>query len=361
MLQEIAASFQSANNSRLRTRIVGIYIFLIVLNVGAWTLALTLFWEFPKSLSLCLIAYGLGLRHAVDADHIAAIDNVTRKLMEQNKRPAAVGFFFSLGHSAVVVLMCLAVALGTDYLRENPHFKELGELIGTTVSAAFLLLIAFVNLGVFIRVFRVYRTAQSGSEIHKHSPDSLLSGRSFLAHFLRPLFNLVNHSWHMFPIGFLFGLGFDTASSVSLLGIGATQAAQELPIWSIMVFPLLFTAGMCLIDTTDGVIMLGAYGWAFIDSRRKLLYNMIITLCSFVIAFVIGGLEALGLIADKFGLEGGIWNAILSLNQNSGLFGYAIIAVLLTCWLISLVIYRFTNRPRRGDLAPPASTIGDLH
>ena len=127
MLQELAASFQSANNSRLRTRIVGIYVLLIALNIGAWALALTLFWEFPKPLSLCLVAYGLGLRHAVDADHIAAIDNVTRKLMEQNKRPAAVGLFFSLGHSTVVVLMCLAVALGADYLRENPHFKEMGE------------------------------------------------------------------------------------------------------------------------------------------------------------------------------------------------------------------------------------------
>jgi high-affinity nickel-transport protein len=359
MLQEIAASFQSVNNSRLRSRIVGIYVVLIALNIGAWALAMTLFWEFPKPLSLCLIAYGLGLRHAVDADHIAAIDNVTRKLMEQNKRPAAVGFFFSLGHSTVVVLMCLAVALGTDYLRDNPQFKEVGELVGGAVSAIFLLLLAFLNLIVFIRVFRAYRTVQTGGDIQKHSPDSL-SGHGLLTRILRPLFNLVNQSWHMFPIGFLFGLGFDTASSVSLLGIGATQAAQELPIWSIMVFPLLFTAGMCLIDTTDGVIMLGAYGWAFIDSRRKLFYNMIITLCSFIIAFVIGGLEALGLIAERLGLKGGIWDAVSNLNENSGLFGYAIIGVLLTCWLISLIIYRFGNRSRRDDSAASESTISSV-
>jgi high-affinity nickel-transport protein len=157
----------------------------------------------------------------------------------------------------------------------------------------------------------------------------------------------------MFPIGFLFGLGFDTASSVSLLGIGATEAAHELPIWSIMVFPLLFTAGMCLIDTTDGVIMLGAYGWAFIDSRRKLLYNMIITLCSFVIAFVVGGSEALGLIADKLGLQGGIWDTIANLNKSSGLFGYAIIAVLLVCWLISVIAYRFASPAPLGESVAP--------
>jgi high-affinity nickel-transport protein len=344
----------------LRSRIAGIYVFLIAVNVGAWALAVTLFWEFPKPLSLCLVAYGLGLRHAVDADHIAAIDNVTRKLMEQNKRPAAVGFFFSLGHSTVVVLMCLAVALGTDYLRDNPQFKEVGELIGGAVSAAFLLLLAFLNLIVFLRVFRAYRAAKTSRQFSKDSPESPLSGHGLLARVLRPLFNLVNQSWHMFPIGFLFGLGFDTASSVSLLGIGATQTAQELPIWSIMVFPLLFTAGMCLIDTTDGVIMLGAYGWAFIDSRRKLFYNMIITLCSFVIAFVIGGLEALGLIAEKFGLQGGIWDAVSSLNQSSGLFGYAIIAVLLTCWLISLIIYRFGSRSRRANSTRSESSISTV-
>jgi nickel/cobalt transporter (NiCoT) family protein len=346
MLKEIASSFQSANNGRLRSRIVFIYALLIALNIGAWALALTLFWHFPAPLSLCLVAYGLGLRHAVDADHIAAIDNVTRKLMEQNKRPVAVGFFFSLGHSTVVVLMCLAVALGANFLKDSPRFKEVGELIGTAVSAAFLLLLAFLNLIVFVRVFRAYREAKALGEHHKDSPQSLLEGNGLLARVLRPLFDFVTQSWHMFPIGFLFGLGFDTASSVSLLGIGATQAAQELPIWSIMVFPLLFTAGMCLIDTTDGVIMLGAYGWAFIDSKRKLFYNMVITFCSFAIAFVIGGLEALGLIADKLGLEGGFWEMVTRLNESSGLFGYVIIAVLLICWLASLVVYRFARRSR---------------
>jgi high-affinity nickel-transport protein len=210
--------------------------------------------------------------------------------------------------------------------------------------------LALVNLIVFIRVYSAYRTVKSGGEIHKDSHQSLVEGKGLLARILRPLFEFVTQSWHMFPIGFLFGLGFDTASSVSLLGIGATQAAQDLPIWSIMIFPLLFTAGMCLIDTTDGVIMLGAYGWAFVDSKRKLFYNMVITFCSFVIAFVIGGLEALGLIGDKLGLEGGIWDVVASLNESSGLFGFAIVAVLLACWLASFV---FSRLPRRAE--PPVT------
>ena len=164
MLKELAASFQSAKSGRLRSRIVGIYALLMALNVGAWTLVLCAFWEFPGPLSLCLVAYGLGLRHAVDADHIAAIDNVTRKLMEQNKRPAAVGFFFSLGHSTVVLLMCLAVGVWDRLFAGQSELQRGRRIIGTAVSAAFLLLLAFLNLIVFVRVFRAYRTVQTGSD-----------------------------------------------------------------------------------------------------------------------------------------------------------------------------------------------------
>jgi high-affinity nickel-transport protein len=350
MLKEIAACFRSANDRRLRTRIAGIYILLVVMNVGAWALALALFWNFPAALSLSLLAYGYGLRHAVDADHIAAIDNVTRQLIEQDQRPVAVGFYFSLGHSAVVLLMCLAVAIGTDYMKARfPQFLEVGSFIGISISAAFLLLLAVLNLIVFVRVLQAYRTVKAGGAVNDDSLQSLLNGRGLLARILRPLFDFVSKSWHMLPIGFLFGLGFDTASEVSLLGIAATQAAHEVPIWSIMVFPLLFTAGMCLIDTTDGVLMLGAYGWAFVNPKRKLFYNMIITFCSFVIAFVIGGLEALSLIANKLSLEGGVWDFVNILSENSGLFGYAIIAILLVCWLVSLVVYRSSRALASSD------------
>jgi nickel/cobalt transporter (NiCoT) family protein len=181
---------------------------------------------------------------------------------------------------------------------------------------------------------------------------ALLDGRGLLARILRPVFRFVSASWQMFPVGFLFGLGFDTASEVALLAIAATQAAHQVPLWSIMVFPLLFTAGMCLIDTTNGVVMLGAYGWAFVRPVRKLFYNMTITLVSFLIALVIGGLEALGLIASNLGLEGGVWSFVNALSENSGVMGYGIIGLLVLSWLASMVIYRLARLDRLDEPAP---------
>jgi high-affinity nickel-transport protein len=323
---------------------------LIVLNVAAWTLALALFWHHPATLSLCLLAYGFGLRHAVDADHIAAIDNVTRKLMQQHQRPVAVGFFFSLGHSTVVILLCLLVALGTDFVKTHfSEFQEVGGVIGTSVSAAFLLVIAAINFVVFLEVYKAFRAAKKGILPSEDALQGFLDGRGLLARILRPLFKFVGKSWQMYPVGFLFGLGFDTATEVALLGIAATQAAQQVPLWSIMVFPLLFTAGMCLIDTTDGVVMLGAYGWAFIKPMRKLYYNMTITLVSFLIALVVGTLEALGIVASKLKLEGGLWAYVNSLGENSGVLGYAIIGLLVVCWAASIIVYRVAGLDRLDE------------
>ena len=357
MLKEIATSFQHASDRSVRARIVGVYALLAALNLAAWGLALALFWDSPATLSLCLLAYGFGLRHAVDADHIAAIDNVTRKLMQENKRPVAVGFYFSLGHSTVVILMCLFVALGTDFLKTHfPEFQEVGGVIGTSVSAAFLLLIAAINFVIFLEVYKAFRAARAGKAQSEDALQELLNGRGLLARILRPLFKFVSKSWQMYPIGFLFGLGFDTASEIALLGIAATQAAQQVPLWSILVFPLLFTAGMCLIDTTDGVVMLGAYGWAFVKPMRKLFYNMIITLISFLIALVIGSLEALSLIASKWNLAGGVWTYINILGENSGVLGYAIIGLLVVSWLASMIFYRVAGLDR-FDQSPTASQV----
>jgi high-affinity nickel-transport protein len=351
MFREISASFRYANDRRLRRRLVAIYSLLIALNMAIWCLACGLFWFVPATLSLCAVAYGLGLRHAVDADHIAAIDNVTRKLMQQGKRPVAVGFFFSLGHSTVVILMCFLVALITGFMRTNfPKLQEVGSLIGTSVSATFLLLIALINFVIFVQIYQAFRAVRSGEIVSDHALQDLLDGRGLLARILRPMFRFVSKSWHMYPIGFLFGLGFDTASEVAILGIAATQAAthaaQQLPIWSILVFPLLFTAGMCLVDTTDGVVMLGAYGWAFVQPMRKLFYNMTITLVSFLIAFLIGGLEALAIIVSRWHLEGGVWAYVNAFSENSGALGYAIIGLLIASWLISAAIYRVANLER---------------
>jgi high-affinity nickel-transport protein len=352
MLEGIVSSLRRAGNGHLRPRIFAVYALLIVLNVGAWALALVLFGDDQKMLSLCALAYGFGLRHAVDADHIAAIDNVTRKLMQEGRKPVAVGFFFSLGHSTVVMFLCLLVALGTEFMKTHfPELREVGGMIGTSVSSAFLLLIAAINFIIFLEVYKAFQTARAGTITSDGALDDVLNGRGLLARIVRPLFRLVSRSWHMYPVGLLFGLGFDTATEIAMVGIAATQAAQQVPIWSILVFPLLFTASMCLIDTTDGVVMLGAYGWAFVQPLRKLFYNMTITLVSFVIALVIGGLEALSIVASRWNLDGGLWSYVNVLSDNSGLMGYAVIALLLVCWLASVVVYRLAGLDRCDEPA----------
>jgi nickel/cobalt transporter (NiCoT) family protein len=360
MLKEIAVSYQHVSNGRLRSRIVAVFTLLIAINVGVWAMALALFWHYPATLSLCLLAYGFGLRHAVDADHIAAIDNVTRKLMQEKKWPVTVGFFFSLGHSTVVLLMCFLMALGAGFVKTHfPEFHEMGSVVSTSVSAGFLLIIAAINFVIFLEVYKAFRAAKAGKIYSEDALQELLNGRGLLARILRPLFRFVSTSWHMYPVGFLFGLGFDTSTEVALLGIAATQAAQQLPLWSIMVFPLLFTAGMSLIDTTDGVVMLGAYGWAVVKPMRKLFYNMTITGVSFLIAVVIGSLEALSMIAATWHHEGGVWSLVNDLSENSAMLGYAIIAVLVVSWIASMVFYRIAELDRFDRPAAAVVPLGE--
>jgi high-affinity nickel-transport protein len=295
----------------------------------------------PVLLGSAFLAYSFGLRHAVDADHIAAIDNVTRKLMQEKKRPAAVGLFFSLGHATVVVLASAMVAVTAFALQSRfDHYKEIGGIIGTLVSALFLFAIALMNLVILWSIYQAWRKLRNGSTYVDDDFDMLLANRGFLARIFRPLFRVITRSWHMYPLGFLFGLGFDTATEIGLLGIAATQASRGLSPWAIMVFPVLFSAGMSLIDTLDGHMMLGAYGWAYLKPVRKIYYNMTITLVSVIVAVVIGGIEALGLLADQLKLQGGIWDAIGSLNGNFGTLGYLIIGIFALSWLASIVIYR---------------------
>jgi high-affinity nickel-transport protein len=359
MLREIAASFRNTGDSSMRRRLVGVYGCVLALHAAGWAAALFVFAGDPAALGVCLLAYGLGLRHAVDADHIAAIDNVTRKLMQDGHQPVGVGFFFSLGHSTIVIGLCLLVALGTGFVQTHyPELQEVGSVIGTSVSAAFLLLIAAINFVIFLRVWRALRAARAGREPHGDLLGEPGPGRGVLARLWGPLFRAVGRSWHMYPVGFLFGLGFDTASEVALLGLAATQASREVPPGAVMVFPLLFTAGMCLIDTTDGVLMLGAYGWAMVKPQRKLAYNLAITLVSFVTALVIGGLEALHVVGTKRGASGGVWSVADALGENSDVLGYAIIGLLAAGWLTSVFIYRFAA-PKRPEEAPaPQSTPG---
>jgi nickel/cobalt transporter (NiCoT) family protein len=325
----------------IRGKIVALYALLIAANAAAWAWALIAFHDYPVLLGTCLLAYSFGLRHAVDADHIAAIDNVTRKLMQEGKRPVAAGLFFSLGHSTVVVLATVAVAAAAAVFKEQlQDFHAVGGVIGTSVSAAFLLIIAAINVVILVNVYTTFQRVKNGGAYAAHDLDLGLARGGVFARLFRRLFRLIGRSWHMYPLGFLFGLGFDTATEVGLLGISAAEASNGLPVWSILVFPALFTAGMTLVDTTDSVLMVGAYGWAFVKPVRKLYYNMTITFASVVVAVIIGGIETLGLIAHKFGLAGGIWDAVASLNDRFGMLGYLIIVVFALCWLGSIAIYR---------------------
>src|SRR5471032_422989 len=335
------AQIFSDSNTHVRARLFGIYGVLIGINVVAWVWAFVAFHDHPLLLGTALLAYGFGLRHAVDADHIAAIDNVTRKLMQEKKRPVAVGFFFSLGHSTVVVLASLGVALATSLMSGHfEQYKDVGGVVGTLVSALFLFVIALMNLVILRAIYKAWRHVKSGGAYVEEDFDMLLADRGFLSRFFKPLFRLITRSWHMYPLGFLFGLGFDTASEIALMGISASQASQGLSPWSIMVFPLLFSAGMSLIDTLDGHLMLGAYGWAYLKPIRKIYYNMTITLVSVIVAIVIVGIEALGLLADQLKLQGPVWDAIGTLNDNFGTLGFVIIGIFVFSWIVSVLIYR---------------------
>jgi high-affinity nickel-transport protein len=330
----------------IRGKAIGVYALLLAANVVAWIWAIVAFHDFPVLLGTAALAYSFGLRHAFDADHIAAIDNVTRKLMQEGRRPVGVGLFFSLGHSTIVVALSLAIAIAATALQTHfDAFRNVGAVVGTLVSALFLFAIALANILVLISVYRTFRTVKDGGSFVEEDLDLALANRGLLGRFFRRFFRIIERSWQMYPLGVLFGLGFDTATEVGLLGISATQASQGLSIWSIMVFPALFTAGMTLIDTTDSILMLGAYGWAFVKPIRKLYYNLTITAVSVVVAIVVGGLEALNLIGDQLGLTdgGGFWGAIGSLNDNFGMLGYVIVGIFIIAWLISYLVYRING------------------
>jgi high-affinity nickel-transport protein len=328
-------------NINVRQKIISLYGFLLIANIGVWIWALLAFRHNPILLASAVLAYTLGLRHAVDADHIAAIDNVTRKLMQENKMPISSGFFFSLGHSTMVLLMSVAVGLAAVVLQSHfAEMKNVGGMISTSISALYLFLLAFFNILVLLSVIKVFRAAKENKVMQGDDLDLLLNNRSLLSKIFRPLFRMASRSWHMFPVGFLFGLGFDTASEVALFGMSAAEAAKGTSFWTILIFPALFTAGMSLVDTSDGTLMLGAYGWAFKKPIRKLYYNITITLVSVVVAVGIASIESLGLIQDKLALKGLFWDLIAQINQNFGLLGYGIIGIFLVSWMVSIAIYK---------------------
>jgi high-affinity nickel-transport protein len=338
----IAKLFSDAT-SRSGRKIIGMYVLLIAANFVSWIWALVALHDYPALLGTAFLAYTLGLRHAFDADHIAAIDNVMRKLVQEGKRPVAAGLFFSLGHSTVVVGLSIAIALTTAALQNQfDLFKNAGGVIATLASALFLFIIAAANIFVLISICRVFRIVRNGGYLVEDDLERMLANRGFLVPLFGGLFRVIDYSWQMYPLGLLFGLGFDTATEVGLLSISATQAAQGMSVWSLLVFPALFTAGMTLMDTTESIFMLRVYGWAFVKPIRQLYYNLTTTATSILVAVVVGGLQALNLIADGFGLieGGGFWAAIGDLNDNFATLGLAIVGIFIAAWLISYLIYR---------------------
>jgi high-affinity nickel-transport protein len=313
-------------------RLIGIYVLLLVGNACAWLWAWSLFANHTVLIGTAALAYALGLRHAVDADHIVAIDNVTRKLMQNGQMPLTVGLYFSLGHSTVVVAACGVMSIAAvDLYTRFAAMREMSELIGTGISAFFLLAVALANFVTLASVWRVFR-ARTGEVAP--APSGLLS------RVMRPIMGAIAKPSQMYPLGFLFGLGFDTASEVALLGVSASAASHELPSWNILVFPALFAAGMTLIDTTEGLLMRGAYGWALIKPQRRLAYNLVITLFSIIAALIIGGLEVLNLIANGFVWTGAFWRWIGNLCGHFGAIGCFIIVGPVAYWLLAVLLSR---------------------
>ena len=289
------------------------------------------------------LAYTLGMRHAFDADHISAIDNTTRKLMAEGKRPLAVGFFFSLGHSSVVAFLAILLnfgikAVGTQLKDDNSALHHYTGLIGTTVSGTFLMLIAILNLMILVSIVGVFLQMRKGAyneeELEKH-----LDSRGFLMRFFGPIARRIDASWKMYPLGILFGLGFDTATEIGLLVLAGSSVIAGLPWWAIISLPLFFAGGMSLLDTIDGSFMNFAYGWAFSKPVRKVYYNIIITGLSVAVAFFVGGLEILQVISNQLNLNGGFWEYCKSFNLNSA--GYFIVGAFVVVWSIALLLWKY--------------------
>lgn len=322
---------------------------ILALHIAGW-LTLTLLVA-PKHFSLGTKAFGagvgvtaytLGLRHAFDADHISAIDNTTRKLMSNRQRPLSVGFYFSLGHSTIVFGLALLLSLGVRSIagpvqNDSSALHRYTGLIGTGVSGAFLYLIAAINVVVLIGILRVFREMRTGRYDEQELEDQLAK-RGFMNRLLGGLMKSITKPWQMYPVGVLFGLGFDTATEVALLVLAGTSAAAGLPWYAILCLPILFTAGMSLFDTIDGSFMNFAYGWAFAEPVRKVYYNLTITGLSVAVALIIGTVELLGLLAQQLDWTGGFWTWLNGLNLN--ILGYGIVALFLLTWAISLLIWR---------------------
>ncbi|HYX83977.1 MAG TPA: HoxN/HupN/NixA family nickel/cobalt transporter [Gaiellales bacterium] len=319
-------------------RLSGFGAAVAALHLAGWGLFLYYSSHYRPLVGLGLTAYLFGLRHAFDADHIAAIDNTTRKLLQQGGRPMGVGFFFSLGHSTIVFSLATGLALAARTVNsEVPAFQDYGGSIGSGVSGAFLWVIGILNLIVLIDIIRIFRDMRGG-EYDRERLENRLLERGMMSRFFGRFFRLINDSWQMYPLGLLFGLGFDTATEVGLLALAAGVATHAVPLFAILSLPILFAAGMSLMDTLDGAFMSHAYGWAFSNPIRKIYYNITVTSLSIVVALAIGTVELLQVLATKLALTGGFWDTLNRLDFET--LGYGIVALFVLMWAMSVAVWK---------------------
>ncbi|MFI8461969.1 HoxN/HupN/NixA family nickel/cobalt transporter [Kitasatospora sp. NPDC085464] len=346
-------------------RLAGMGGFILALHVVGWFTLLALVAPEHYTVGgqvfgagMGLTAYTLGMRHAFDADHIAAIDNTTRKLMGQGKRPLSVGFWFSLGHSSIVFGLCALLAFGIRSLAgqvesDDSTLHEMTGLIGVTVSGTFLLLLGLINLGAFNGILKVFRRMREG-EYDEAELERQLERRGLMNRILGRVTRAVTKPWHMYPVGLLFGLGFDTATEVSLLVLAGGAAAFSLPWYALLTLPILFAAGMSLLDTIDGSFMNFAYEWAFSKPVRKIYYNLTVTGLSVLVALVIGSIELIGLLGEKLDITSGpiAWVGGLDLN----FVGYAIVGLFVLTWAAAIAYWKFGNVEEKWSAGLAAAT-----
>jgi high-affinity nickel-transport protein len=309
------------------------------LHIAGWGLFVLYSARYPALAGLGTLAYTFGLRHAFDADHIAAIDNTTRKQLQEGKRPLGVGFFFSLGHSTIVFALVAGLALAAKTVNSHiPSFQDYGGYVGASVSGTFLWIIGILNLLVLLDILRIYRRLKRGAFDERELEERLLDRGFMNRFFVGRLFRFVSRSWHMYPLGVLFGLGFDTATEVGLLAIAAGVATHHVPFLAVIALPLLFAAGMSLMDTADGAFMSHAYGWAFSNPIRKVYYNITVTSLSVAVALAIGTVELLQVLATKLALGGPFWSWLQ--NLDFGKLGYVVVGLFVITWLVSVAIWK---------------------
>jgi high-affinity nickel-transport protein len=329
--------------------IAGFFILLVLVVPHGYSLG----GEGAFGLGVGITAYTLGLRHAFDADHIGAIDNTTRKLMSDGQRPLSVGFFFSLGHSTIVFVLGLLVVLGIRGVSgavqdDNSTLHQATGIVGPALSGTFLFLIGLLNLVILVSIVGIFRRMRRG-DFDEQELDDQLANRGFMNRFYGRATRAVRKPWHMYPLGVLFGLGFDTASEVALLVLAGGAAASGLPFYAIICLPILFAAGMSLLDTIDGAFMNFAYGWAFSNPLRKIYYNITITGLSVAVALLIGSIELLSVLAEKLSLTGGLWDTVANLDLN--LIGYLIVGLFVATWAIAVAVWRFGRIEERWALS----------